>query len=122
MINVKIDRNGQSFVKMTGNGIRSMTSEAFLVIESIYQAFYEHDPEDADSFKMAFYRAANDRKFFNWSEEDAPVKAEREETPEQKLRRSLMNDGVPEETADELIKVVQRLGETIAKMTEDCDD
>lgn len=121
MIEVRVDKNGGiggSYVKMSGD-MKQICSETFTAIEAVHEAIAKKDREDADLFKMLFYKAANAKKFFNW---DTPV-CDVVDHDEYELKKGLMENGASEDTADELVKLAKQLNDLLHKaVREACDD
>lgn len=121
MIEIKVDK-GQTRIEVKGNSLSKLIAEAFCAIEGVYQAFDKHDHEDADTFKLMFYKAAEDKVFFN-QKYGLGVISEDDPSPEQELKRNLMKGGCSEETSDELVKFAKQLNDLLHKAArEACDD
>lgn len=121
MIEIKVDKDGGiggSYIKMGGD-MKQICSEVFMAIEAVHESIAKKDREDADLFKILFYKAANEKKFFNW---DTPV-CNVMDKDEYELKKSLMENGASEDTADELVKVAKQLEKLLHKAAhEACDD
>lgn len=115
MISIRVENDGKCSCHVDVKGLARLTAQAFIVVNVIYDTIDEIDHEDAERFKEAFYKAADERKLFD-SEEDTEKKGK---TDEEELKDNLVRAGASEEIADELVELAVRL----RKVLEDaCDD